>query len=185
MLKPLLTKNTLSTLLLVVAVVVTWYLKPDPPVSMENIVKQADYFIVDFNRKKMDSAGGVVAEFSADRVDHYHDDGRAELIQPHVITYSPDNPPWHLHADHGTQWEDGNLVNLQGGVIAIQNHSDSSRFSRMETEGAELMLDQEYMKTDQLITFTTERSTTTSIGAQIWLDSGEIRLLKDSTVQYN
>ncbi len=132
----------------------------------------------------MDLSGEITSTFSADRVDHYPADNRAELIQPRATTYSPDNPPWHMHADEGTQWEDENRVTMRGNVIANQNYPESPRFSRMETNEAELFLDTNSMKTDELITFTTDRTTTTSTGAELHLDTGEIHLLKSSSGHY-
>lgn len=176
-------KNILTTAL-IIAVAITWYLIPDPLPIQKKAGQQTDYFIVKLDRKQMDLAGERASTFSADRVDHYPEDNRAELIQPRATTYSPEDPPWNLRADTGTQWEDENRVTMRGNVVAKQKFPDGLRFSRMETEEAELFLDSNSMKTDKLITFTTDRTTTTSTGAELHLDTGEVHLLKSSSGHY-
>ncbi len=180
-----LSTRNLFSLLLLIAVAATWYLIPEPLTDLQQPARQTDYFITDLDRKTMDTDGKIASHFRAKRVDHYPDEMRAELVQPHAITYSPTQPPWKLRADHGTEWEESELIVLKGGVVADQQYPDSPRFSRMEAEEASLQLDNEYMETEHPITFTTDRTITTSVGAKLWLDTGEIQLLKNSSGRYN
>ncbi len=181
---PLSTRNLFS-LLLLIAVVVTWYLIPGPSTTHQQPARQTDYFITGLDRKEMGQDGELASHFRAERVDHYPDEMRAELVQPRATTYNPTQPPWHLRADHGTEWEESDLITLRGGVVADQHYPDSPRFSKMETNEARLQLDNQYMETEYPITFTTERTATRSVGAKLWLDTGEIQLLKNSSGRYN
>ncbi|MBC8519147.1 MAG: LPS export ABC transporter periplasmic protein LptC [Gammaproteobacteria bacterium] len=176
--------RNILTIILILAVATTWYLIPDPPPSQQKTAQQTDYFVVKLNRKQMNLSGDTASTFSADRVDHYPEDNREELIKPRATTYSAEDPPWNLSADEGTLWEEEDRVTMRGNVIANQKFPKSPRFSRMETEEAELFLDSNSMKTDKLITFTTDRTTTTSTGAELHLDTGEIHLLKSSSGHY-
>ncbi len=172
------------TLLLVIAVVATWYLAPTPQPEPTTAEISSDYFIVQFDRKQMDRQGRVASTFHADRLDHYPQLNRAEMVQPRAITYSDNAPPWYLRADHGVRHEEDNHISLSGDVVANQRYRDSDRFTLIESELLELFMDQDYLTTDQQITFTTESSVTRSLGAKAWLESGRLLLLEQTASHY-
>lgn len=172
------------TFLLILAVVATWWLAPKPQKVERQADIPTDYFIVQFDRKKMDREGRVASTFHADRVDHYPDQNRAELVQPRAITYSEGAPPWFLRADEGTRYEESNRMSLRGDVVANQRYRESEQFTLIESEMLDLFLDESYLVTDQPITFTTEHSVTQSVGAKAWIDSGIVQLLKNATGYY-
>ncbi len=172
------------TFLLVLAVIATWYFapKPQPPVATVDI--PTDYFIVQFDRKKMNHEGKVASTFHADRVDHYPQLNRAEMVQPRAITYSEGAPPWFLRADHGVRYEDDNRITLTGDVVANQRYRESDKFTLIESEMLDLFIDQDYLVTDQPISFTTESAVTQSVGAKAWMDSGRLQLLNSAASHY-
>ncbi len=176
--------KNLLTLFLAIAVLLTWYLAPEPLTTPDTPGNNSDSFMTHFKRSKMDLQGNLTSIFTAERVDHYPDDDRAELVQPRGTTYHADKPPWQLRADRGTQWKRNNELILKGDVVAHQPYPDGKRFSRIETEETRLQLDRDYLETDHPIAFTTERSKTTSIGAQAWLDTGKIHLLEQASGHY-
>ncbi|MBT3309045.1 MAG: LPS export ABC transporter periplasmic protein LptC [Gammaproteobacteria bacterium] len=176
--------KNIITFLLVLAVVATWYLAPQPKKVERKVEIPTDYFIVQFDRKKMDKAGKVASTFHADRVDHYPNQNHAEMVQPRAITYTEGNPPWFLRADHGIQYEETNRITLSGDVVANQRYRKSEKFSLIESEMLDLFTDEEYLVTDQPITFSTESSVTQSIGAKAWMGSGIVQLLKNATGHY-
>jgi LPS export ABC transporter protein LptC len=89
-----------------------------------------------------------------------------------------------MRADHGTQLNGRNLVKLKGGVVVKQNSTEDPKFSRMESEEVTILIDEEYLESDHPISFTTESSLTSSIGAQAWLKTGKIILLQESAGTY-
>ena len=60
--------KNIATLLLILAVIGTWYLAPQPQKEAAQAEIPTDYFIVQFDRKKMDQQGRVASTFHADRV---------------------------------------------------------------------------------------------------------------------
>ncbi len=176
--------KNLITLLLVLAVAATWYFAPKPQQETAQTDIPTDYFIVQFDRKQMNHEGKVASTFHADRVDHYPKLNRAEMVQPRAITYSEGAPPWFLRADHGTRYEDDNRITLTGDVVANQRYRDSNKFTLIESEMLDLFADEDYLVTDQPITFTTESAVTQSIGAKAWMKSGRLQLLNSAASHY-
>lgn len=158
---------------------------PPPPETRQHTAENpTDYFIVDFDRKKMDTQGKVASTFHASRVDHYPGQQIAKLQQPRAITYNEGNPPWFLRADQGVRDERNNRITLQGDVVANQRYRDQEKFSLIETEQLNLFLDEDYLITDQPIRITTESSFTQSIGAKAWMDRGIVQLLRNAAGHY-
>jgi lipopolysaccharide export system protein LptC len=176
--------KNLITLLLVLAVVATWYFAPKPEPEQTTADIPTDYFIVQFDRKKMNHEGKVASTFHADRVDHYRQLKQAEMVQPRAITYREGAPPWFMRADHGVRHEEDNRITLSGDVVANQRYRDSDRFTLIESERLDLFVDDDYLITDQPITFTTESAVTRSIGAKAWMESGRLLLLKQAASHY-
>jgi len=170
--------------ILVIIVIATWYLSPAPTIEKRVVTEDVDYFIIDFDREKRGEDGLISSSFQAERVDHYPNDDRAELVQPRATTYSKNKSPWKMRADHGTQLNGRNLVKLKGGVVVKQNSTEDPKFSRMESEEVTILIDEEYLESDHPISFTTESSLTSSIGAQAWLKTGKIILLQESAGTY-
>ncbi len=176
--------KNLFTLLLVIAVIATWYFAPQQkPIAQQQDIP-TDYFIVQFDRQKMNLQGQLASTFHADRVDHYPDEKKAELVKPRAITYTEGRPPWFIRADHGTQFEENNRIFLTGDVVANQRYPDSKKFTMIESPMLNLFIDQEYLETNQPITFTTESSITRGIGARAWMESGIMHLLKNAAGRY-
>ncbi|HIJ21427.1 MAG: LPS export ABC transporter periplasmic protein LptC [Gammaproteobacteria bacterium] len=175
----------LITLLLMIAVAVTWYLAPQPILEKKQALQETDYYIVGFDRKQMSPEGKVESIFRAERVDHFPADDKALFHQPRVVTYSTSAPPWLLRADKATRWEGNNQMELTGDVVANQREKESERFTLIETESLTLHNREELVATDHLITITTERSSSASTGARVWLKSGEIHFLKNTTSRFD
>ncbi len=176
--------RNLITVLLVVAVAITWYLAPPPQPGGPKKDAPVDYFLVDFDRMQMDTNGTISTFFHAQRADHYPGLEATKMIQPRAISYSEGRPPWFVRADHGVQFEKKDWVRLTGDVVANQRYPDSDKFTMVESEIMDLYTKKEYFKTDLAIKITTEDSVTTSVGAEGWMESGRLLLLSNAAGRY-
>jgi LPS export ABC transporter protein LptC len=183
-LRPLRTQHLLM-LLLILAVGGSWYLIPDPLPSPREPSRQSDYYFVEFDRKQMDQQGKISSVFRAERIDHYPADKMSELVQPRAITYSPAQPPWFIRADSATQWEAENQLTLRGDVVANQRYQGENRFTLIESEQLQMIMEKKLLTTRRPITFTTEHSSSTATGANASLDSGRIILLKNAASHFD
>jgi lipopolysaccharide export system protein LptC len=77
---------------------------------------EPDYTIENFTAIAMDASGWRKHELRAARLDHYPDDDTVELDKPYLVQYSPNGPPTHTRADHGTTTSDGKEILMRGNV---------------------------------------------------------------------
>lgn len=101
----------------------------------------ADYFIENFTATTMDAQGRRKNELSAARMVHYPDDDTLELERPHLVQYSPGEPPLHTVADRGYTTPDSKSILMRGNVRVTRGAQGSQPGGRIETGEMRVLLE--------------------------------------------
>ncbi len=77
-----------------------------------------DLFVEDMDLKLINTDGRLRYHVTADRLDHYPSDDRAELTRPVMHVYAEDRPTWEIQSDSGRISSGNETVWLLGAVEA-------------------------------------------------------------------
>ena len=75
-----------------------------------------DYIVGDAKLRKIDVTGVLKYTLTAKDIRHYPDDDSTDLIQPSILSLTPNKPPVTMSADSGHMSKDGDQVDLYGNV---------------------------------------------------------------------
>jgi len=114
---------------------------------------------------QFDEQGQVRHKLFADRLLHYADTDRVEIVRPQLVALRPDEPRVEVRADRGEIENAGERVHLHGGVDLRRAASDGVAPLRVRTEYLLALPDYERFATDRPVEV--ERG-----GARIAADGG-------------
>ncbi len=171
---------------LVLALLSWWFQRQEssPGVGQQSSAHAVDYSMSDFEVTAMDEAGRPRHRLRAVSMEHYADDGSAELEQPQLLLYLPAGPTapaaterWSLRAERARLYNDGSLALLEGAVQA--HHFDGSDRVLLELQTRDLWvyIDEQRAEADQPVEIRERHGITRAQGLRIDLKAGQIELL--------
>lgn len=101
---------------------------------------EPDYTIENFTAIAMDAIGWRKNELRAAKLEHFPDDDTIELEKPYLIQYTPDGPPTHTRADHGTASPDGKEILMQGNVRVTRGGGNGQPAGEVTTQEMRVIL---------------------------------------------
>ncbi len=102
---------------------------------------EADYFIENFTATTMDTQGRRRHELSAARLVHFPDDDSIELERPHLVQYTPGEPPLHTVADRGYTTSDSKTILMRGNVRVTRGAHGGQPGGEIETGEMRVLLE--------------------------------------------
>ncbi len=180
-------RRYLGLLVVLALALLSWWFQrqeSSPAVGQQGDVHVVDYSMSDFEVTAMDEAGRPRHRLRAVSMQHYADDGSAELEQPQLLLYLPAGPTapaaperWSLRAERARLYRDGALALLEGTVQA--QHFDGADKVTLELQTRDLWVyvDEQRAESDQPVEIRERHGTTRAQGLKIDLKAGQIELL--------
>ncbi|HTT07503.1 MAG TPA: LPS export ABC transporter periplasmic protein LptC [Gammaproteobacteria bacterium] len=169
-------------LALLVAVLLTgwWLYDLDREAMRAKALKthEPDYFMENFVRTQLDTAGQKKHRLQAKMMLHYPDDGSTELVQPLLEVYNADGPPWHVKSERGWISAKHDLVLLRGEVQIWRETAGGARDFEVLTRDVRVLPDDRYAETAQPAIIRSPSAEYHAVGMRAWLDENRLELLK-------
>jgi lipopolysaccharide export system protein LptC len=89
----------------------------------------------------MDAKGRRKHELSAARLVHYPDDDTLEFERPHLVQYTPGEPPLHTIADRGYSTADSKTILMRGNVRVTRGAHGGKPGGEIETGEMQVLLE--------------------------------------------
>lgn len=167
--------------LLAATVLTTWLLYR---LNLESAVTTGaanapDYYMEDFTTLAMDENGSPDYKLYGIYMAHYPDSDTTEILKPSIDFLRYDKPAMHVIADKGWLAADNEVVLLNGNVEFTQKDAAGEQIMQITTEKARVLIDQNYVETDQFTKITTRRTSITGMGMLADLKKGKLSVLSD------
>ena len=127
-----------------------------------------DYFLNHFTAVTMSEKGKPDKQLSADRMVHFPDDDTTELIQPRMLIFEDERPPWKVRSETGWVSGDKALVLLQGKVNIDRPAATGIRPIHIITRDLRVQPNNNYAETDADAYTKSRNDWIESTGMQIW-----------------
>jgi len=168
--------------LLVVTVLSTWALyrlNLESASTGVNTANTPDYFMQDFTTLAMDETGNPDYKLYGIYMAHYPDSDTTEILKPSIDFLSLDKPAMHVIADKGWLTANNEVVLLNGNVEFTQKDESGEPVMQINTDKARVLIDQNYVETDQFTKIVTRRTSITGTGMLADLKTGKLSVLND------
>lgn len=139
-----------------------------------------DIYMEDARITQFDASGAARYRLDAQKISHFPDDERTELVAPTLTMQRADEAPWHIQAERGQVQRDSEASNasetvtLESNVILTQQQGD--RAVRLETERLVVKPQLRQATTDARVLIETSTGRTIALGMQGDLNTGRLRL---------
>jgi lipopolysaccharide export system protein LptC len=143
-----------------------------------------DAYMEDIVAKRLNTAGILDAELISPRLVHYPQTNRTEALNPDMIFYSDQHPPWEVTAPHGIANSGLEVIYLDGNVKVRQHPSATSYEITLLTNTLTLYPDKDYAETSSPVTVLQHDDHVESVGMQINLAQGWVKLLSSARGYY-
>lgn len=138
-----------------------------------------DYYMEDFTTLAMNADGNPDYKLYGVYMAHYPDSDTTEILKPSIDFLKDDKPSMHVVADRGWLTSDNDVVLLNGNVLFVQNDEAGEPEMRINTDKARVLIDQNYVETDQFTKIVTKRARISGKGMQADLNEGKLSILSD------
>ena len=142
-------------------------------------INAPDYYMEDFTTLAMDEEGNPDYKLYGVYMAHYPDSDTTEILKPSIDFLSTGKPSMHVIADKGWLAADNEVVLLNGNVEFTQKDESGEPVMQINTEKARLLIDRNYVETDQFTKIVTRRTSITGTGMLADLKEGKLSVLSD------
>ena len=143
-----------------------------------------DFYMHTFTMTVMDEEGRPKREVIADYMAHFADNETKELVQPHLIVYQENRPPWHITSETGWVSANDDVMLLLGEVRIWRDNDAGVRELEIETRDLRVLPETQYGETDKPVVIRTPSSETRSIGMRAYLEQRRLELLSGVNTIY-
>ena len=138
-----------------------------------------DYYMEDFTTLAMDENGDPDYRLYGVYLAHYPDSNTTEILKPSIDFLRDDKPAMHIIADKGWLAADNEVVLLNGNVEFTRKDESGEPVMQINTDKARVLIDQNYVETDQFTKIVTHRTSITGMGMLADLKKGKLSVLRD------
>ena len=150
------------------------------PLPQASINRQShDYSMKTFTLTGMNQLGQPHYQLTADSMVHYPEDDHSDLEKPAMLFFRENEPPWHVDAEKGKVFEQGELIELLGEVIIKRASSPTTEPITITTYNLTIYPNDEYAETDESVHMLSNATDLKSIGMKAFLKESKIRLLNE------
>jgi lipopolysaccharide export system protein LptC len=116
----------------------------------------------------------------AAHVKHFQDDDTIELVEPELIVFQGEAPPWKVRAESGWVSADGSLVLLNDQVTIEREAGENTQPVTIHTRNLRVQPREDYAETDEQVRVRSHRDQIDATGMQAWLrQPSRIKFLAD------
>lgn len=169
-------------LLLAATVLSTWILYKVSLVSTNaagNASNAPDYFMQDFTTLAMNANGKPNYKLHGVYMAHYPASDTTEILKPSIDFLRPDRPTMHVIADQGWLTSANEVVLLNGNVELTEKDRSGNPVMQVNTASARVLIDQNYVESDQFTRIVTRHTNITGTGMQANLNNDKLSVLSD------
>lgn len=169
--------------LLSMVMITTWLVKrvDDESISVpENNLEVPDYTLKIFNTTRMDEAGQLKSQLTADDMIHYPNINTS-ITNPVMVFYRDEHPLWTVQAENGEISPDADQLWLLGDTT-LQQHTQKP--IKIISRDLWVRIDTEYAHTDAPTTIISNFGETKSIGMRIFMPVEQIELFSQVRGRY-
>lgn len=136
-----------------------------------------DYYMTGFTVTEMDERGHPLHRLEASHLSHSVDDDTIHLEQPRATLYRPEESDWHLKANHGIVESEGELLRLEGDVVAHVPAQASQPMTNFRTDTLLVRPNDYYAETEAPVVITHNGSRVDAIGMRAYFEDERVELL--------
>jgi lipopolysaccharide export system protein LptC len=141
---------------------------------------QVDYYLRGLHATTMGEDGRPARTLRAAHVKHFQDDDTTELIEPQLIVFQGEQPPWKVRAESGWVSPDGKLVLLNDEVHIEREAGGQTKPVHIQTSNLRVQPHQDYAETDEQVRVRSDQDWIDATGMQAWLrQPSRIKFLAD------
>ncbi len=142
-------------------------------------------FMTDVYGVKMSKLGKPKSILISPKIVSYTVDNKMNIDKPFVIIHNKNEPAWHIHALHGTTFNNLKKITLQDNVHIRQIHGQNSRNITLKTSKITLFPDRSFAITHKPVTVIQPGTIVHAIGLTADLNKGYVKLLSKAQGQYD
>lgn len=164
-----------------------WYYAQPPQhsnISKRQLAYRPDTVIKQLQVTEYNEAGQLVSHLQTPRLVHYPSDNTSTLQQPLITLYRPQQPPWHISADHGISEQGAAKITLWDHVVLQQVASAPTKATYISTARLIYYPKSQLATTQQLITIQQPGLRVTSQGMNAYLKQQTVQLLHQARGTY-
>ena len=184
--------NRSRTGLLVVLITLTlvsWLLlkqadAPSPGAGSETKVRVPDYQVDQFTLVTMQASGLPSYRLQADSLLHFPSDKWSDLTVPRMQFYQQNTVNWHVSANKGRVYDEGENVLLSGNVILTRPAGSENGAMQVHTETLLVHTNSQKAETKVLARVEAETYQIKGVGMQADMKKGNIKFMSDVTGVY-
>lgn len=143
------------------------------------------YFFEDFTMRVMDTEGHPAYVLAGKNLFSYRDDDvDARIDAPQMAIDTKSQPGWDVTARSGQVAQSGDLVQLRGDVVLVQDGADTESPLRIETQILDFDTRQSIASTEAAVNITAPQWNVRSLGMHAQFERGLVDLLADVHARY-
>lgn len=168
------TVNGLILSFLMLLALGTWWLRQqigDEPSLPATTSNSPDYWVERIVARIMDEQGKPRRILGADKLQHFPNTDKSELVNPKIDFLTPKSSSWKVRANTGWIEPNGEILILQGIVTIDQDAMPNILPVHLVTKDLKIRPQEQYAETEELVRISSGLSHVQSKGMQIWLKS--------------
>lgn len=165
--------------------VTSWLLRhlEEPETPTVSLQQVPDYTLTAFTTRRMDEAGHLKSQLTAETMQHYQDTN-TELAKPQLIFYKHAEPMWHVHAETGEIAPTGEQIWLWGQTIWEKHTTTSAAPLTVISQNVSVQLATHLIETQAPTTILSPSGQTQSVGMRLDMSTEQLVLLSKVRGEY-
>lgn len=181
-------KLTLLAFVLVIISASFWLTNKIEQTASQNLKKgpnkRPDYYMNNFIVHGTDIAGLAKFRLMAEHLEHFPYDDHSDLLQPKMLFYMADGPPWRVRATTGRITSKNQRIILFGEVHIIRAKSETAPKTVIVTEELHFKPEKDFLSTTHEVKYTSGLNKIIGDGLRADLKNGHFRILKNVKASY-
>ena len=169
-------------IIIVIAAVSAWLLyriADSEPETRAVVYHGPDYYMEDFVTTTINSNGTPKSKLNANYMAHYPENDTTELLKPEMEIFRENKMPLFIVAEKGWVTSDNEVILLTGNVELWENNVNGIRVFQVNTENAQVLLNQEYAETEDHARIISGKTIMTGKGMRAHFDNGILEILSN------
>lgn len=180
-------RRSLTLLLLTGAVFLSWWIgtlfQAPTPTSLRETPSAPDSFMEQVTSIQMDQNGQPLRRLEAERMTHFPDDQRTDMVNPLLTLHRQDGDLWTIRSRQGTVDDAGEQVLMNGDVLI--EHPDTESPLQLSTTELRILTAEEYAETAAAVRITRPGAQIDAVGMQAYLKTERVELLNQVRSRYD
>lgn len=145
---------------------------------------EPDYYFAEFELRQFDTPGAPRYVLTGPRLDHFADDGSAEVAKPELFYTNGDAAPWTAVARRGHVSPGGDRVDLQDDIVLEQRPATGDVLT-VRTSRLSVFTEAGRAESERRVTATSLGQQLSGVGMTAWFEPGRVALHTDVSGHYD